>query len=84
MIHILISVFIVLAMLYMKKYKLSSNTHNQMIVYGGSTDICNMNNSSCTAKDNVNDPAYNMENVIKQTILLEEHIAEENKYCNKR
>ena len=31
--------------------------------------------------DNVNDPAYNMKNVIKQTILLEEHLAEDNKYC---
>lgn len=31
--------------------------------------------------DPVSDPAYNMENVVKQSILLEEHLAEENKYC---
>lgn len=36
---------------------------------------------SCGAIDPVSDPAYNMENVIKQSILLEEHLAEENKYC---
>jgi hypothetical protein len=31
--------------------------------------------------DNVNDPAYNMKNVIKQAILLEEHLADDKKYC---
>jgi hypothetical protein len=37
--------------------------------------------SSCTSKDNVNDPAYNMKNIIIQNILLEEHLAAKNKYC---
>ena len=36
---------------------------------------------NCGAIDPVSDPAYNMKNVIKQTILLEEHLAEKNKYC---
>ena len=36
---------------------------------------------TCSAIDPVNDPAYNMRNVTKQSILLEEHLAEENKYC---
>jgi hypothetical protein len=36
---------------------------------------------TCGAIDNVNDPAYNMQNIVKQSILLEEHIAEKNKYC---
>lgn len=36
---------------------------------------------TCGAIDDVNDPSYNMKNVIKQSILLEEHIAEKNKYC---
>lgn len=36
---------------------------------------------TCGAIDDVNDPAYNMKNVIKQSILLEEHLAEKNKYC---
>jgi hypothetical protein len=36
---------------------------------------------SCGAIDPVNDPDYNMRNVIKQSILLEEHIAEKAKYC---
>lgn len=37
--------------------------------------------NTCGAIDDVNNPAYNMKNVIKQSILLEEHIAEKNKYC---
>lgn len=36
---------------------------------------------TCGALDPVSDPSYNMKNIIKQSILLEEHIAEENKYC---
>lgn len=36
---------------------------------------------TCGALDPVNEPAYNIQNVVKQSILLEEHIAEKNKYC---
>lgn len=36
---------------------------------------------TCGAMDPVSDPAYNMKNVIKQSILLEEHLAEDRKYC---
>lgn len=36
---------------------------------------------TCGALDPVSDPAYNMKNVIKQSILLEEHLAEDRKYC---
>ncbi len=46
---------------------------------GGSGGSCSKD--TCGAQDDVNDPAYNMKNVIKQSILLEEHIAEKNKYC---
>lgn len=35
----------------------------------------------CGALDPVSDPAYNMKNVVKQSILLEEHLAEDRKYC---
>lgn len=36
---------------------------------------------TCGAADPVNEPAYNMQNIVKQSILVEEHIAEKNKYC---
>ena len=35
----------------------------------------------CGAIDPVGDPKYNMKNIIKQSILLEEHLIEDNKYC---
>jgi hypothetical protein len=36
---------------------------------------------TCGAADPVSEPSYNMQNVIKQSILLEEHLAEDKKYC---
>jgi len=36
---------------------------------------------SCNAIDPVSDPAYNMKQIIKQSILLEEHLVEKNKRC---
>jgi hypothetical protein len=40
---------------------------------------CNAN--TCGAIDPVSDPDYNMKQIIKQSILLEEHLAEDRKYC---
>lgn len=31
--------------------------------------------------DNVNDPKYNIEEVIKNTLLIEQHLSERKKYC---
>jgi len=36
---------------------------------------------SCGALDPVSNPAYNMQQIIKQSILLEEHITNKNKRC---
>lgn len=36
---------------------------------------------TCGALDPVSDPAYNLKTVIKQSLLLEEHLAEDRKYC---
>jgi hypothetical protein len=35
----------------------------------------------CGALDPVSDPAYNMRQIAKQSVLLEEHLAEDRKYC---
>ncbi len=37
--------------------------------------------TSCGALDPVNDPDYNVREAIKQTLLLEQHLAEKAKYC---
>jgi len=36
---------------------------------------------SCESIDPVSDPKYNMQQVVKQSILLEEHLANKNKRC---
>jgi len=36
---------------------------------------------SCGAIDKVSDPKYNMQQIVKQSILLEEHLANKNKRC---
>lgn len=36
---------------------------------------------SCKSIDPVSDPKYNMQQIVKQSILLEEHLANKNKYC---
>lgn len=41
----------------------------------------NVSTHSCGALDPVMDPVYNMKEIIKQSILLEEHINQERKRC---
>jgi hypothetical protein len=45
---------------------------------GGSGDKCT---TTCDALDPVSDPRYNMQQIIKQSILLEEHLTNKNKRC---
>jgi hypothetical protein len=40
---------------------------------------CNI--KSCGALDPVSDPRYNMQQIVKQSILLEEHLTNKNKRC---
>lgn len=42
------------------------------------TDKCT---TTCDALDPVSDPRYNMQQIIKQSILLEEHLTNKNKRC---
>ena len=56
-----------------------------------SYNVSNINNSdkkndgscstSCDSIDPVSDPRYNMQQIIKQSILLEEHLTNKNKRC---
>jgi hypothetical protein len=45
---------------------------------GDSGDKCT---TTCDALDPVSDPRYNMQQIIKQSILLEEHLTNKNKRC---
>jgi hypothetical protein len=50
-------------------------TRSKALQKGGACDV------SCHALDPVSDPKYNMQQIIKQSILLEEHLANKNKRC---
>jgi hypothetical protein len=53
-----------------KKQTITSN------VNGGTCDA-----KTCGALDPVSNPAYNMQQIVKQSILLEEHLVNKNKRC---
>jgi hypothetical protein len=47
----------------------------------GGTDGTDKCTTTCDALDPVSDPRYNMQQIIKQSILLEEHLTNKNKRC---
>jgi len=56
------------------------------LVFPSRAEIPEPTQGSCTSKtcgaiDPVNDPDYNVREVIKNTILLEQHLSDANKYC---
>jgi hypothetical protein len=53
----------------------NKNTHNTHNTHS-KCDI-----KSCGALDPVSDPRYNMQQIVKQSILLEEHLTNKNKRC---
>lgn len=67
---VLVLILVVILLLSPKKQKLNLKT----IASG----TCS---KSCGAIDPVNDPDYNVREAIKQTLLLEQHLAEKAKYC---
>ena len=56
-------------------YFLMNNQNKKPIINSG----CNV--KSCGALDPVSNPAYNMQQIVEQSILLEEHITNKNKRC---
>lgn len=57
---------------------IQNKKHNAAIVEG----FGKCSQVTCgTDTDPVNDPAYNVKEVIKNTVLIEQHLAEKRKYC---
>ena len=52
-------------------YKINNDSHSH--------NTCDV--KSCGALDPVSDPKYNMQQIVKQSILLEEHLTNKNKRC---
>lgn len=61
--------------LHRKIFNISTTTGS----VGSSIGSCDIN--SCGSIDPVSDPKYNMQQIIKQSILLEEHLTNKNKRC---
>ena len=51
-------------------------------VLGGSQASQKCGAHTCGAKDAVSDPAYNVRQVVENSILLEDHLTDKNKLCN--
>ena len=60
-----------------KKINFQTNTNNHS--HNHKTGSCDI--KSCGALDPVSDPKYNMQQIVKQSILLEEHLTNKNKRC---
>ena len=69
---------IIYGLLYSKVSVINTkkHQHQNQPVAGGSCNI-----KTCGALDPVSDPKYNMQQIVKQSILLEEHITNKNKRC---
>jgi hypothetical protein len=57
----------------------ASNKNGNTTTNHDSAHKCDV--KSCGALDPVSDPRYNMQQIVKQSILLEEHLTNKNKRC---
>ena len=64
--------------LHRKIFNISTTT-GSVVSTSSSIGSCDIN--SCGSIDPVSDPKYNMQQIIKQSILLEEHLTNKNKRC---
>lgn len=72
---------LIICMNAMIVFDVLSKRHHKHPVSSSSSSSTMCTRDTCGAIDPVNEPAYNMQNIVKQSILLEEHLAEKNKYC---
>lgn len=75
------TILILMALLSVICFYITPNTKQAHRQNTKTLDNGSCSKDTCGAIDDVNNPVYNMKNIVKQSILLEEHIAEPNKYC---
>lgn len=75
---LLIFLFIIIIILcyIITLLQLNQKKEKNKNIFSGSCNI-----KTCGALDPVSNPAYNMQQIVKQSILLEEHITNKNKRC---
>jgi hypothetical protein len=78
-----IAIGFLLIIVLMLRFVLLGRTHNAptkaAVEHMGSGAVCDLH--TCGALDPVSDPAYNMKEVIKVSLLLEDHLTQKNKRC---
>lgn len=87
-IYVFIALFVIIFILYYivlvgqnqgktsQPSRLISSSHSTQAISPGKCSV-----SGCSSIDPVSDPKYNMQQIVKQSILLEEHLANKNKRC---
>jgi hypothetical protein len=78
----LIIIYIIVYLLIyssVKTIKFPNNLNNNSTTHNHKSSSCDI--KSCGALDPVSDPKYNMQQIVKQSILLEEHLTNKNKRC---
>ena len=76
-------IFVIILLIIVISLILYISTHNDMneIVLHKNPTSGKCDATSCSSIDPVSDPRYNMQQIVKQSILLEEHLANKNKRC---
>lgn len=72
---ILLLAFYIISILLIMHY----NKQTKNVKTSKNKNSCDIN--GCNALDPVSDPIYNMQQIVKQSILLEEHLSNKNKRC---
>lgn len=76
-ISLLIILFLIIYIVFI--YYSLFNTNTNKINNKNNNNTCDK--KTCGALDPVSDPKYNMQQIVKQSILLEEHLINKNKRC---
>lgn len=80
--NIFISLVIIsLIILLIVSIIMQSNKYNTITISKKEKYNNKCSSKSCANLDPVSDPRYNMQQIVKQSILLEEHLANKNKRC---
>lgn len=66
-------------MYFYHMYEVKTKLNDKFLDAATDNHKCDM--YSCKNMDPVSDPKYNMQQIVKQSILLEEHLANKNKRC---
>jgi len=78
-ISLLIILFLIIYITFIYYSLFNKNKNNKTKKNSSKNHTCDK--VSCGALDPVSDPKYNMQQIVKQSILLEEHLINKNKRC---